>query len=114
MSALYLDGIKMGDYQATYIAGVWNEADRDGVIDELLALDSRNQDTGTRAMSNLKSMFLADMNPVELGFLLNNTKVEFVECNGIVTANTVKGETSSTAHASGSQNAKRYLRHKQT
>lgn len=117
------------EYQATYIAGVWNETDRDAVMDELLALDSRNQDTGTRAMSNLKKMFLADMNPVELGFLLNDTRVAFVECNGIVTTNTVKGGPSFTEHAPGSPDqdakensagsiaggeAQRYLRHAQS
>jgi len=89
------------EYQATYITGVFHDRDRDPVIEDLLALDDHNQDRDTRQFSNLKSMFLAEMNPVELGFLLNDTRVEFVECNGIVTSYTTRQGTGPGAENDG-------------
>jgi len=71
--------------QAAHIVGVHNKAERDAVMKDVFSLDGRNQlNTNVQKYSMLTTMFLADLNPVEVGFLLNDTRVTFVECNGIV------------------------------
>lgn len=77
--------------QATHIVGVVGPEDRDAVMEDVFSLDARNElNSDVQAFSALKTMFLADLNPVEVGFLLNDTRVTFVECNGIVTTQTKK------------------------
>lgn len=78
--------------QAAHIVGVAAEEYRDDVMQDVFSLDGRNRlNPNVQRFSSLKTMFLADLNPVEVGFLLNDTdRVTFVECNGIVTTQTKK------------------------
>jgi hypothetical protein len=85
-------------HQATYVVGVKSPSDRDQVIEELFKFDRHNEDTGALHMSKLKQMFLAELNPLELGFLLNHTRVTFVECNSITTDHTLHGPRSGQRH----------------
>merc|ERR1719352_490420 len=78
--------------QAAHIVGVSAQEYRDKVMQDVFSLDGRNRlNPNVQKFSSLKTMFLADLNPVEVGFLLNDTnRVTFVECNGIVTTQTKK------------------------
>lgn len=75
--------------QATHIVGIYDEKDRDSVITDVASLDPSNRiNLEVSRISMLKKMFMADLNPTELGFLLNDTRVQFVECNGLVSIST--------------------------
>lgn len=88
-------------HQATYIAGVDDASDRDDVMDTVLALDPQNHQRSNRRFSMLPDMFLAELNPIELGFLLNDSRTSFVECNTIVTAYTSQQGRASRHHLRG-------------
>merc|ERR1711943_106519 len=90
--------------QAAHIVGVSAQEYRDAVMQDVFSLDGRNRlNPNVQRFSSLKTMFLADLNPVEVGFLLNDTdRVTFVECNGIVTTQTKKHrrkQRSATSHS---------------
>jgi len=73
--------------QSTHIIGVDSPENRDAVIADVSALDADNRvNPNVQEFSMLKTLFIADLNPVEVGFLMNDTRVLFVECNGIASA----------------------------
>ena len=75
--------------QATHIVGVHDEKDCGSVITDVASLDPSNRiNLEVSRISMLKKMFMADLNPADLGFLLNDTRVQFVECNGLVSIST--------------------------
>ena len=75
--------------QATHIVAVHDAKDRDPVITAVASLDESNRiNSEVIKMSMLTRMFIADLNPTELGFLLNDTRVQFVECSGFVSIST--------------------------
>jgi hypothetical protein len=75
--------------QATHIVAVHDAKDRDPVITDVASLDENNRiNLEVSRMSMLTRMFMADLNPTELGFLLNDTRVQFVECSGFVSIST--------------------------
>jgi len=83
-----------GNAQTTHIIGVHSQEARDMVMQDVFSLDDKNiLNPNIQKFSSLTTMFLADLSPVEVGFLLNDTRVDFVECNGIVSTRTTDAIT---------------------